>query len=192
QQEHHVHESPSVMTVPLVVLAGLSIIGGYIGLPHALGGHNRFHSWLEPLISKHGIGQGELQLGAPAAEYMLMILSVAVAIGGILLARKWYLRKPESTEALSKTGVHSVLYNKYWVDQIYDTVISRPLVKGSELVAKYIDVGTIDGFYNGLASFFYFLSSIFRRLQTGVLHNYLILMAAGLVAILGYFLYSVI
>ena len=191
QQESHIHESPSVMTVPLMILAGLAVIGGYIGLPHALGGHNRFHAWLEPLVKQFGNGHEELHIGTPNSEYVLMIVSVGIAVAGILLARKWYLQKPDSAESLSKTGVHTLLYNKYWVDQIYDTIISKPLVKGSELVAKYIDQGTIDGFYNGLASFFYFLGSILRRLQTGMLHNYLIFMAAGLVTILGYFLYSV-
>jgi NADH-quinone oxidoreductase subunit L len=191
QQENHVHESPSLMTFPLMALAGLSIIGGYIGLPYALGGHNQFHSWLQPLIKQHGIIHEELHIGTPSAEYVLMILSVAVAIAGIFLAKKWYMDKPESAAALSKTGAHTLLYNKYWVDQIYDTMISKPLVKGSELTAKYIDQGMIDGFYNGLASFFYFIGSFIRRIQTGALHNYLIFMAAGLVAILGVFLYSV-
>jgi len=192
QQENQVHESPSVMTVPLMVLAGLAIIGGYIGLPHALGGNNRFHAWLEPLIRKHGIIHEGLHLGVPTAEYMVMILSVVVVIIGILLAKKWYLDKPESTESLSKTGVHTLLYNKYWIDQIYDTVISKPLVKASELIAKYIDQGTIDAFYNGLASFFFFVGSIVRRVQTGALQNYLIFMAAGLVFILGAFLYTIL
>jgi NADH-quinone oxidoreductase subunit L len=187
-QESHVHESPALMTFPLIVLAGLSVVGGYIGLPHALGGLNQFGIWLEPLFQKHRIVQEELQIGVPTAEYVLMILSVVVALFGIYLAKKWYVDKSETPAGLSKSGFHKLIYNKYWVDQVYDAVISKPLVKASEINAKYVETGIVDGFYNGLASFFYYIGSITRRMQTGALHNYLIFMAAGLVLVLSVFL----
>jgi NADH-quinone oxidoreductase subunit L len=189
-QDSHVHESPGLMTFPLIVLAGLSIVGGYIGLPHALGGSNQFGAWLEPLIKTRGTEQGELQIGTPTAEYVLMILSIAVALIGIYLAKKWYVDKSETPAALSKTGFYKLIYNKYWVDQIYDTLISKPLVKASEINSKYVEAGIVDGFYKGLASFFYNVGSITRRMQTGALHDYLVFMAAGLILVLSVFLFT--
>jgi NADH-quinone oxidoreductase subunit L len=180
------------MTVPLIVLAGLSIIGGYIGLPHALGGHNRIHGWLEPVIKKVGGGHEPLHVGVPTAEYVLMFLSVAVALAGIWLAKKWYIDKSDTPASLSKTGAHTLLYNKYWVDQIYDTLISQPIVKLSEISAKYIDVGIIDGFMNGIATFFQTVGGVARRVQTGALYNYLVFMAAGVVIILGALIYTIL
>jgi NADH-quinone oxidoreductase subunit L len=159
-------------------------------LPHALGGSNQFGAWLEPLIKTHGTESGELQIGTPTAEYALMVLSILVAFIGIYLAKKWYLDKSETPASLSKTGFHNLLYNKYWVDQIYDTVISKPLVKASEINSKYVDTGIIDGFYRGLATFFYFVGSVTRRMQTGALHDYLVFMAGGLVLVLGVFLFT--
>jgi NADH-quinone oxidoreductase subunit L len=119
-----------------------------------------------------------------------MILSIAVALIGIYLAKKWYVDKSETPAALSKTGFYKLIYNKYWVDQIYDTLISKPLVKASEINSKYVEAGIVDGFYKGLASFFYNVGSITRRMQTGALHDYLVFMAAGLILVLSVFLFT--
>jgi NADH-quinone oxidoreductase subunit L len=191
-QEHHVHESPKLMTIPLIVLAVLSAIGGYIGVPHALGGHNFFHEWLLPLISEHGATHGEEHYGVPTAEYVLMFVSVIIAIIGLLLARSWYLGKSTLVESLGKSGMRTLLYNKYWVDQIYDTVISQPLVKASEFMARYIDQGTIDGSVNGIGSTVSGVGGILRRVQTGITQNYAVMMGAGTVVLLGYLIWTVL
>lgn len=182
--EHHVHESPRTMTVPLMVLGGLSVIGGYIGLPHALGGHNRFAQWLDPVMR----GDGSLLHIEPhvdlSVEYTVMLLSVIVALLGIYLAHSWYIKKSAMAKSLSETSLHGLLLNKYWVDQIYDTLLSRPLVRGSELLARYIDTGTIDGLVNGIGTFFSGLGGMVRRVQTGVVQNYALFMGLGLLGIL--------
>ncbi|MBI5059323.1 NADH-quinone oxidoreductase subunit L [candidate division KSB1 bacterium] len=191
--EHHVHESSKVMTVPLMVLAGLSIIGGYIGLPHALGGHNRFEEWLKPVMQPEGEGIEELVvMHTPTAEYVLMILSVAVALTGIYLAYSWYMKKSALVESLGKSGGHHLLLNKYWVDQIYDTVISKPIVAGSELLAKYFDQGTIDGLVNGIGSFFTGVGGVVRQVQTGVVQNYALFMGLGVLVLLTVFMWVLI
>ncbi len=191
--EHHVHESPKTMTIPLIVLAVLAIVGGYIGLPQALGGSNRFEEWLHPVFAG-GVHEESIPVvhHVPTAEYVLMILSVMVALLGIYLAHSWYIKKSELVKKLGETPAHGLLLNKYWVDQIYDTAISQPLVKGSELLARYVDVGTIDGLINGIASFFSSLGGSLRRIQTGVVQNYALFMALGMLILLSALLWTAV
>ena len=190
--EQHLHESPKSMTVPLIILAGLSIIGGYIGLPHALGGANWFEQWLAPVVHAGG-GHEEVIVheGSMGTEYAVMLLSVVIALIGIWLARSWYIGKSTTPQKLSQTPFYRLLLNKYWVDQIYDKGISQPIVNGAEFSAKYIDAGGIDGFVNGIATFFSGLGGVVRRLQTGIVQNYALYMGLGVVAVLFFFLYTV-
>jgi NADH-quinone oxidoreductase subunit L len=191
-QEHHVHESPRLMTVPLMVLAILSIIGGYIGVPHALGGHNNFHQWLSPLIAERGAGHTTEHFGVPTAEYVLMVLSVVIAFAGILLAKNWYLGKSSLVESLGKSGMQRTLYNKYWVDQIYDKTISQPFVTLSEIFAKYFDQGGVDGAVNGIGSLVSGIGGVVRRVQTGVVQNYALMMGCGVVLLVGALIWTVL
>src|ERR1700719_1764401 len=121
--EHHIHESPRSMTVPLMILALLSIVGGWIGWPEALGGSDHFAKFLDPVIARHA----EVIAAVPEAtqhttEYELMAVSVLVALVGISLAWYFYLRKPSipRTLAARSGGLYRLIYNKYYVDQIYD------------------------------------------------------------------------
>jgi len=191
-QEHHVHESPRTMTVPLIVLAVLSIIGGYIGVPHALGGHNYFHDWLAPLIVESGLSHGGEHVGVPTAEYILMAVSVLIALVGIFLARSWYLGKSATVESLGKSSMRNLLYNKYWVDQIYDGVFSQPFVKASEIFSRFIDQGTVDAGVNGIGTTIVGLGGVVRKIQTGMTQNYAVMMGAGTVVVLGVLIWTVL
>lgn len=182
--EHHVHESPRTMTVPLIILAILSVIGGYIGLPRALGGTDAFGSWLEPVLKHSTETEAVVMQGETGTEYMVMAMSIFVALAGIYLAYAWYMRKSEAVKTLGASGLHNVLANKYWVDQIYDVSISQPLVRGSDLLAKYFDLGIIDGLVNGIGKGFSSLGGLVRRMQTGVVQNYAVFMGIGLLVIL--------
>jgi NADH-quinone oxidoreductase subunit L len=182
--EHHVHESPNTMTIPLIVLAVLSVVGGYIGLPAALGGTNPFEHWLEPVMHHTAAAEGLEVHADVSVEYTMMIVAILVALAGIYLAYAWYMRKTSGAKQLSETGLHTMLLNKYWVDQIYDTLISKPLIKGSELMSQYFDLGMIDGFVNGVGSVMSGLGGGVRRIQTGVVQNYIVFMGIGLVALL--------
>src|SRR6202030_2760957 len=101
--EHHIHESPSTMTVPLMILAGLSIVGGWVGWPESLGGSDRFAGFLAPVMSKHGAEATEAanEASGRSTEYLLMLLSVAIAAGGIWLAYRWYIQRPEVPEKIA-------------------------------------------------------------------------------------------
>jgi NADH-quinone oxidoreductase subunit L len=190
--EHHVHESPRLMTIPLVVLAILSVIGGYIGLPHALGGNDAFGRWIEPILKTAPEGGTAGIIADASAEYVVMFLSVLVAFIGIYWAFLWYMRKSETVETLGQSGMHSVLLNKYWVDEIYDISIVQPLIKGSEMLAKYFDTGTIDGIANGIGSVISAIGGGVRRMQTGIVQNYALFMGLGIIALLATFIITAI
>lgn len=181
----HPHESPSVMTIPLWILAALSVVGGLIGWPHALGGGDWFAAFLEPVWPEmsHDVH------GSMATEWLLMALTLGLAVGGILAARYYYKTNPGAATLLAQrlSSVHRVLKNKYWVDELYDTLFVRPIVGGSRLLWQFVDVGLIDGFANLLATLTTRLGQYGSRAQTGVTRNYILVFTVGVVLALGYF-----
>ncbi|MBM3325306.1 MAG: hypothetical protein FJY66_06525 [Calditrichaeota bacterium] len=194
-QEHHVHESPPVMTVPLIILAILAIIGGYIGLPPALGGANPFEHWLHPVVSQ-GVREHvlfeEAHHGVQPIEYLIMLVSVIAALLGIWLASSGYLKGAAWPGKLSKGAIYTTLLNKYYVDEIYDATITQPTVKISEGMAEGFDLGVIDGLVNGVAAFFHWVAGGLRRLQTGFVQNYAVFMAFGILLILASLFYRIL
>ena len=192
----HPHEAPATMTVPLVILALLSAVGGFAGMPASLGGGNGIEQWLEPVFQKANglMVHGALVLpghDVEPLEYVLMALSVLVAVGGIALARSWYLRMPEIPKKLSERSptLYKLLLHKYYVDEVYDAVVVTPAVKGSDgLLWRIIDVKVIDGLVNGVARLIAAGSRSIRLVQTGVAQNYMLVFLAGVVLILGWLL----
>ena len=215
--EHHIHESPRSMTVPLTVLALLSIVGGWIGWPESLGGSDRFAKFLDPVIAR----QAEVVAAIPeatqhATEYELMAVSVLVALIGITLAWYFYLRRPTIPGRLAERsgGLYRLIYNKYYVDQIYDAMfVNRAKDLGTTLGA--FDVGIIDGLgVNGVgwatrlassiemvwdkwvidglvnlaARIVWIVSYPVRMIQSGRVSNYALLIVLGVLVFLGYFL----
>jgi NADH-quinone oxidoreductase subunit L len=147
--EHHIHESPQPMLIPLVTLAILSIVGGFIGWPKSLLGGEWFGKFLEPVfegnpsLPSHDYGQG--------IEYFLMGLSVVTAIAGISIAYWMYVQQPALSDRVSGAlaGFHRVLLHKYYVDEIYDALfVNRVKDVGSALAA--FDLGVVDGGVNGV------------------------------------------
>lgn len=187
EQKHHLHESPKTMTIPLMILGGLSLIGGWIGIPKLLSLGiipNVFHHWLEPVVTRYG--EVELHHYSHATEYGLMALSLGIAILGWFLARMKYrqvsapLPDPEAF-----TGVHRVLWNKYWVDELYEKIIINPLLWLSEKVfLNKLDKTTIDGFANGSASSWRNIARGFSFLQSGNIQAYGFYMLVGTAIIL--------
>jgi NADH-quinone oxidoreductase subunit L len=185
----HPHEAPATMTIPLITLAALSALGGFVGVPASLGGSNAIERWLDPIFEKANetmlLGTHDIE----AIEYVLMALSVGVAVAGIYLARKWYLKPSEMPNRLSTrfAGAYKLLLNKYYVDEAYDAAIIVPTVKGSEkLLWRGIDVGVIDWSVNALASAVGFLSNTVRVVQTGVVQSYAFVFLVGVLAIVGW------
>jgi len=186
--EHHVHESPNVMTIPLIILAVLAFIGGYIGLPHALGGGAWFEKFLEPVFASAHEGAAEAVHHSVSLEYILMLLSIIAAGIGIYVAYAFYIKNPERPEKLAAkfSGIYNTLLNKYYVDEFYNYVIVQPIITGSLFLWKFVDVMIIDGIANGSARVIGWLSSKWRLAHTGFVRNYVLLFVFGVIVLLGF------
>ncbi|MFZ0964608.1 MAG: NADH-quinone oxidoreductase subunit L [Terriglobia bacterium] len=146
--EHHIHESPKVMTVPLICLAVGALAAGYIGWPRILGGSNHFEHFLEPVFENPSAMPGFEH--AWQSEFGLMLLSVAIATIGFLIAYFWYLRRPEVPErAAAKAGpLYNLVLHKYYIDELYDALfVNRVKNLGNAFAA--FDLGVVDGGVNG-------------------------------------------
>ena len=119
-----------------------------------------------------------------------MVVSTAIAIAGIYLAYQMYIKKPEMPKKLAERFglIYKLLLNKYYIDEIYDTLFVNPIKNGSIFLWESFDNRVIDGIVNGVASFFEGGSSVLRRLQTGVAQSYMLSILIGAVMILGYYL----
>jgi len=182
--KHHLHESPAVMTVPLIILAIFAVIAGYVGLPAVVGKHaNLFDRFLEPVV-KSGAEGAPIGTGT---EWMLIVASVAAAGFGIFLAFLFYLRSPRIPHRLVARfpWVYKLLSNKYYVDEIYDAVIVNPMVRGSEWVYGKFDLAVIDGALNGSAATAGFLGKTLGRLQSGLIKDYALAVLLGVAIFLG-------
>jgi NADH-quinone oxidoreductase subunit L len=192
----HLHDAPPAMAIALVVLAVGSIVAGFFGVPHALGGHNQIEAFLAPSFQAMTL-TGEAAHAAAAhgdiaTELGLMGFSVAVALAGIALAYFLFKKNPQRADALATqfSGVHTVLANKYYVDEIYNAVFVQPIKRVSETgLWKVVDAGLIDGIVNGVGLTVRGWSAVLRRVQTGSVRAYAMSIFVGVVAILGYYLW---
>ena len=192
------------MALALVVLAFGSVVAGYVGLPHALGGSNRFEQFLAPSLGSAGSeleGQSPPPGEAPVeaahdstgTELSLMAVSSAVALGGIWIASLLFLKRPDVAGRLAGRyeGVKRLLLNKYYVDEIYDAVIVQPVRIISEHgLWKVVDARLIDGAVNGVGAAVGASSGLLRRIQSGSVRVYAAALFLGLVLVLGYSLWS--
>jgi len=190
------HDAPPAMAIALVVLAVGSIVAGYIGVPHALGGHNRIDAFLEPSFHAPGAATEHAADAAAAhgtgTELALMALSTIVALAGIGVATLLFLRRPGLSAALAERfrGVHRLLLNKYYVDEVYHGAIVQPVKRASTTVLwRGVDAGVIDGTVNGVGLAVRGWSAILRRMQTGSVRAYAMSMFLAAVAIVGYYLW---
>jgi NADH-quinone oxidoreductase subunit L len=187
----HPHEAPATMTIPLIVLAALSVVGGFIGIPASLGGGNAIEHWLDPIFERANARIASTGHDAASVEYVLMALSVGVAAAGIVLARRWYIGNPAPVARLRErfSAGYRLLLNKYYVDEAYDTLVVNPVKWSSEkLLWKGVDVGVIDWTVNALGRAMAFAGKTLRVVQTGVVQSYAIVFLLGVVAILGWLL----
>jgi NADH-quinone oxidoreductase subunit L len=172
EQEHHLHESPAAMTLPLIVLAILAIIGGFVGVPHLLGGHNEIATFLQPIIPIHENAH-PLSSGT---EYGLMIGTTIAMFVAALLA---YLQTRNAVIKENK-GLSSVLENKWYVDEIYEAVIVKPIQSAAAFFNNVVEKKGIDGFVNGVGKMVNYGSRQVRLLQSGYVGTYVLLMVIGI------------
>jgi NADH-quinone oxidoreductase subunit L len=175
-QEHHLHESPAAMTIPLMVLAALAVFAGLLGIPDVFVKNSH---WLEHFLSPIFEASNKLaEKAAPdhAREMALMGISVAVALLMAIIAWVRYSRKPELNEA---TGAGKVLANKWYVDELYDAIIVKPLNALSRFLDQFMEKSGIDWIVNGVGKGVQYGSRQLRLLQSGQVGNYVLLMIVG-------------
>ncbi len=181
EQQHHLHESPPAITLPLIILALLAVAGGWVGIPEVFmkGGH-LLGDFLEPvfrgsakLTDKHTLSH--------STEYMLMAISVLAALAAIIFAWRKYAAYERREEAGG--GITSLLKNKWYVDEAYEAVIVRPLRSLSNFFSSSVDRKGIDGIVNGVGSGVHYASRQMRRLQSGQVGAYVLLMVLGMLAL---------
>ena len=174
EQEHHLHESPSAMTIPLIILAVLSIIGGYVGIPEALGDNHALAQFLAPVVktAEHHLSH--------SIEYILMALSTVLVLVSILFA--WVRFKNYQPEA-EATGFGRILQNKWYVDEIYDAIIVKPLKALSAFFNNIIERRGIDGLVNGVGKLVNYGSRQLRLVQSGQIGVYVLLMVLGMLVL---------
>jgi len=182
---HHLHESPSTMTIPLMVLAVLSIVAGWVGLPHGVLWGDRFGHYLAPVLAPHdALGHHEIGGGT---VLLLTLVTTGVAALGIFVAYSFYLKSPGTADRLAERfrGVYVVLWNKYWVDEIYDRLIITPYVIFAKFFWKVVDAMLIDGIVNGTGVLVGKTSDVWRRLESGNVQHYAAAMMVGAVVTCG-------
>ncbi len=201
----HPHESPKVMTTPLVVLAGLATVGGMLGVPLFHGWHI-LHNWLQPVLHfdlASALQHSEHMLHAAGRhapswthllepkehsgwiEFSLMVFSTIVAVIGVAGAYIFYIKQPHlPAKFTAGQWGFNLVQNKYYVDELYDDVVVKPTVKGSNLLWKECDTKAIDGAVNGTAKAIGWFSRQAQTLQSGFVRNYALFIVVGFVSLL--------
>jgi NADH-quinone oxidoreductase subunit L len=200
EAKHHLHESPRSMTGPLTVLAFFSAVAGFVGLPLVTHG-NRFGEWLAPVfadvpavreMAAHApalsLGNAvSLEEGGSAAlEVVLMVISVGAALAGIWVARAFYLRPAGAPERWGERfrALYRTFFHKYWVDELYQAMVVRPLERLSQWLWRFFDVGVIDGLVDGTGGLVVLGGTILRLFQNGYVGTYAFFLVLGVVLVL--------
>ena len=179
----HAHESPPVMTTPLIILAVGAALGGLIGLPQL----SWLHGWLHPVFAavvheaEHGL-----------IDWVLLLVSAGIALGGIYFAHRLYVVDPSRVAALRRRlgPLDTLVQQGYYVDQLYMDGIVTPLKQVGEWLAKAFDQQGIDGFVNGVAWVTGWIGERVRRVQSGLVGTYVFALFVGVIALMAYFLWA--
>ncbi|MBS1567402.1 MAG: NADH-quinone oxidoreductase subunit L [Bacteroidetes bacterium] len=176
EQEHHLHESPAAMTIPLVVLAILTAGAGFLCVPEVFA---KDAHWLEHFLSPVFAASEKLKEAKPVdhnLEIMLMVISVGIAAVMVIFAWVRYSKKPETGEP---AGFGKVLANKWYIDELYDAIIGKPLYMLSKFLDQFMEKSGIDWIVNGVGKGVQYSSRQLRLLQSGQVGNYVLLMIVG-------------
>jgi NADH-quinone oxidoreductase subunit L len=200
-----VHESPWVMLAPLVILAVLSFIGGWVGVPQFMGGNNRVEHFLAPVMESPAVAGGE---GAPTVrlldpssrpeekptneEWLLAGTSVAAALIGLFFAYLLYYKRPELPDRITAKmhGIYMMVLHKYYVDEGYGAIFVKPLLALSTVVLwRGVDQGVIDGLVNGAGAASQGVGNELRQMQSGNIRSYAAWVAIGGAAIVAFMIW---
>ena len=180
EQEYHLHESPSAMTIPLIILAILSVIGGFIGIPEfVLHGAHSLNNFLAPVFaeSKNILPAHKV---SHTTEWILMTVATIVALGGIFFGWTRYAKKPDLQES---KGFGKVLENKWYVDDLYNSVIVKPYKSFAGFLYKTFDTKILDGMVNGVGRLVKYGGRQMRWIQSGQVGSYVLMMVLAMLAV---------
>jgi NADH-quinone oxidoreductase subunit L len=200
-----VHESPWIMLAPLVILAVLSVVGGWVGIPQFMGGHNEIEHFLAPVMQSGPAVAGEAVSDHDATtshageatennskEWLLAGTSVTAALIGLFFAYLFYYKRPELPERITSKmhGIYTMVLHKYYVDEGYGAIFVKPLLALSTVVLwRGVDQGVIDGLVNGAGTASQGVGNELRRMQSGNIRSYAAWVAIGGAAIVGYMIW---
>ncbi|WP_298391650.1 NADH-quinone oxidoreductase subunit L [Hydrotalea sp.] len=177
EQEHYLHESPAAITFPLIVLAILSVIGGWVGIPAVMiPGANVFHHFLQPVLTTEVVSEMP-----HTTEWLLMGVSVAIATIAILWALGKFSKHPELGEP---SGVGKFLANKWYIDELYDGLVVNPLNKFAGFLKNVVEKRGIDGIVNGVGRFVLYASRQVRLIQSGQVGGYILFMVLAMIVLM--------
>jgi NADH-quinone oxidoreductase subunit L len=180
-EEHHLHESPFVMTIPLMILAAGAFGLGWVNIPHVLGGGAYFAEFLKPVV-----GHPEFH-ATHAQELRVMATSTTIALSGLVIAAIFYLMKTDIPVKLAQrfSFIYRILFNKYYVDELYHHILIRPtLWVANRFIEGFTDAKIIEGIVNGVPKAIGRFSGILRKAQDGLAQHYAIIMAAGIIILI--------
>ncbi len=189
----HVHEAPKTMLIPEWVLGILAVIGGLVGIPAVLGGGDSFNRFLDPVFATAEAKMSILPFQEPGTEIILMIISVILGLSGVYLAYLAYLKRPQLSAKLKAAvgDLYDVVLNKYYIDEIYQAVIIKPLVYVSDRYLWHgLDEVVVDGSVNGAGKTVRFIGRVVRKIQTGIVQNYALVFVFGIIIMIGYLVFS--
>jgi NADH-quinone oxidoreductase subunit L len=195
----HLHESPMVIVFPLIVLAFLSFVGGWIGVPKLLGDllggvSNKFEHFLEPVFkfSEHYVAaHAHVEHHSHSLEWGLMALSVIIAVVGITVAYTMYVKDTSLPARFTATfpALHRAVYNKWYIDELYDFLFVNPCKALGNFLWKGFDVVVVDGIVDGVGTLVMAFSKGLKSFQSGYVHNYALSMALGVVVIIAFYVF---
>jgi NADH-quinone oxidoreductase subunit L len=184
--QHHIHESPKSMTIPLMVLAVLSLIGGFMGIPEVLGGSHVLNNFLAPVFEQsRSISEAHHHLDHNT-EYMLMGVIVGLTLILIFIAWMVYVRgrKIPAAEGVALNPTHKLVYNKYYIDELYNSIIVKPLTFVSKVLDSLVEKLFIDNIVNGTGKMVTWGSKTLRLVQTGNIGFYIFAMVISIIIML--------
>ena len=199
ETKHHIHESPKIMTIPLLVLAVLSVVGGWVGIPKSLSfgaDLNRFEHFLAPVFepataqeahAAASVGEGSMAGSGMGLEYLLMLATLVVVAVGFVLAHRFYRSRPEIPERLAERfpTLGNLLANKYYVDELYDAILVQPYWRLCDFLSAF-DRKFIDGLVNAVGALMEVGSQFIKLFQTGQVRRYALWFMLGAIALLWY------
>ena len=183
---HGVHESPAIMTAPLAILALLSVIGGWVGVPAAMGGHNEIEHFLDPVFSSGNIVEAATAAVSNSTEIWLAVTSVLIAAIGFFVAYLCYYKKPGTAASLATRapGLYRLVANKFYVDEIYGFFGMALMMFSRFFLGGLVDGGIVNGSGAAAGATTQGLSSLVRRVQSGNIRSYAGWLAVGAAAVL--------